>query len=330
MAKSAPTPMPTGPYWAAFCVASGAGAVALAWSLGGGPPTQVGPQPNFRNNPTLQVFQKEGAEWLRSWYTQWEADWNVHTGLHFSKDHWEVPLGAVSVYLLGIYFGRAVMDTRKAFSLTIILALWNAFLALFSFLGAVRTVPELLYNLQHTSFESTICTEPQMAWGVGATGLWVQLFIFSKIPELLDTAFIVLRKRNVLFLHWYHHVTVLLYCWHAYATECGAGLYFVAMNYVVHAVMYAYYAAATLRIVPKWFPAFVITAMQISQMFVGMFICGSSIYYTTIRYNSAVPCSNDTTNLVLGGLMYVSYLVLFVQFAVTKYLSPAKPAGKKD
>ena len=31
----------------------------------------------------------------------------------------------------------------------------------------------------------------------------------------------------------YHHVTVLLYCWHAYATEASQALYFVAMNYTV-------------------------------------------------------------------------------------------------
>ena len=36
----------------------------------------------------------------------------------------------------------------------------------------------------------------------------------------------------------YHHITVLLFCWHSYATESSTGLYFVAMNYSVHAIMY--------------------------------------------------------------------------------------------
>jgi hypothetical protein len=47
----------------------------------------------------------------------------------------------------------------------------------------------------------------------------VQLFILSKFPELVDKFFIVARRRPLLFLHWYHHVAVLLYCWHSYATE---------------------------------------------------------------------------------------------------------------
>lgn len=41
----------------------------------------------------------------------------------------------------------------------------------------------------------------------GACGLWVGLFIYSKIPELLDTVFLVLQKKRVIFLAWFHHTT---------------------------------------------------------------------------------------------------------------------------
>ncbi len=44
-----------------------------------------------------------------------------------------------------------------------------------------------------------------------------------KIPELIDTVFIVLRKKPLIFLHWYHHVTVVLYCWHSFAQRSSAG-----------------------------------------------------------------------------------------------------------
>jgi hypothetical protein len=38
---------------------------------------------------------------------------------------------------------------------------------------------------------------------VGTTGLWVFVFTASKVPELLDTMFLVLRKKPVILLHWY-------------------------------------------------------------------------------------------------------------------------------
>lgn len=58
--------------------------------------------------------------------------------------------------------------------------------------------------------------------------------VLVQIPELGDTVFVVLRKKPLIFLHWYHHVTVLLYCWHSYYEQTTYGLYFISMNYTVH------------------------------------------------------------------------------------------------
>lgn len=51
----------------------------------------------------------------------------------------------------------------------------------------------------------------------------LDVYCLHKVPELVDTVFIVLRKRPLIFLHWYHHVTVLLFCWSSFATESGSG-----------------------------------------------------------------------------------------------------------
>lgn len=32
--------------------------------------------------------------------------------------------------------------------------------------------------------------------------------------EFGDTWLLVLKKKPIIFLHWYHHMTVLLYSWH--------------------------------------------------------------------------------------------------------------------
>lgn len=187
-------------------------------------------------------------------------------------------------------------------------------------------MPFLLTSVMFTPYENTVCAHPSTSWGNGTTGFWVMLFIFSKIPELIDTVFIVLRKKPLIFLHWYHHVTVLLFCWNAYSTMAGSGLYFVAMNYSVHALMYGYYCLQALGKCPKSFPAVLITISQIMQMFIGTGVCISCWYFMLNGHS----CANETSNLTAGALMYGSYLYLFCEFAVKRYiLAPKKAKGEK-
>ncbi len=96
---------------------------------------------------------------------------------------------------------------------------WNGLLAAFSLAGFLRTMPHLVfYGVRH-GFYASVCAPAEAAFGQGATGFWVMLFIFSKVPELVDTVFLVAARKPVIFLHWYHHFTVLLYC----ASLCGGG-----------------------------------------------------------------------------------------------------------
>jgi hypothetical protein len=173
----------------------------------------------------------------------------------------------------------------------------------------------LIGQIISQDYETTVCTNPEFSFGSGTVGLWVMLFIFSKFPELIDTVFIVLRKKKLIFLHWYHHVTVLLFCWNAFVTSAGSGLYFVSMNYTVHSLMYGYYCLQALHMLPRWFPAIIITIGQIAQMFVGTGVCISAWYYML----SGKECHNDLSNLTAGALMYGSYLYLFVDFAVRRF-----------
>lgn len=240
----------------------------------------------------------------------------------FIDGGYTVPIVACVVYLLFIFLGEKIMKDRKPFDLLGPLAAWNLFLAVFSIYGATRTVPHLLFRIATYSFERTICEAPHTAYGTGVSGLASQLFILSKIPELVDTVFIVLRKKPLIFLHWYHHVTVLLFCWNSYMEEAGAGIWFIAMNYFVHAVMYSYYFGQTVKMVPKWFPSWIITLFQISQMIVGTFIVCSCIYMYFFGGSEYGPgeCLNSVPNLLAGAVIYGSYLYLFVDFALRRFV----------
>ena len=245
--------------------------------------------------------------------------YDIDSGLEFVKQHPIIPIGISSVYLAACYLGKKFMSYRPAYNLQTPLAYWNLFLSTFSFVGMVNTVPQLLYNLHTMSLNDNLCKDPKETFATGVCGFWVQLFIFSKVPELVDTFFIVARKKPLLFLHWYHHVTVLLFCWHSYATEASTGLFFVAMNYSVHAMMYGYYYLMAINQKPTWLNPGLITACQISQMVVGTALCVKTYFLL-----GNTDCSVKSENVIAGMLMYFSYLYLFCEFAFNRFISHRK------
>ncbi|KAL0528521.1 LOW QUALITY PROTEIN: putative GNS1/SUR4 family [Leishmania shawi] len=64
----------------------------------------------------------------------------------------------------------------------------------------------------------------------GATAFWLLTFNLSKIPELMDTVLLLLKRKPIPFIHWYHHISVMLFCWHAHVSGISNGLGFAVMN----------------------------------------------------------------------------------------------------
>mmetsp|Transcript_4354 Transcript_4354/g.8370 ORF Transcript_4354/g.8370 Transcript_4354/m.8370 type:complete len:292 (-) Transcript_4354:184-1059(-) len=260
-------------------------------------------------------------------YTRWETFYDPIPGITWMQKHPELPVVALVAYAVLIVLGRKAMETREPWKWRNILAAWNLMLSLFSWVGAFRTAPQLFHNLYHLSLRDNLCLDPEITYGSGSTGLWVQLFVLSKFPELIDTFFIIIHKKPLIFLHWYHHITVLAYCWHSYVSKSPAGLFFVVMNYSVHAIMYGYYFLMAMKMKPKWLNAMFITTAQISQMIVGVAITVVAFYYYMKEGES---CFIHKENNIAAFLMYGSYLFLFAQFFVGRYFQvKAKGAAKK-
>jgi hypothetical protein len=229
-----------------------------------------------------------------------------------------------------ILVGQAYFRHRAPWNWRKTMAAWNLLLSVFSAIGFVRVLPHFIHILWNYSLRDNLCNDPENHFGSGTTGLWVQLFILSKFPELLDTWFIVIHKKPLIFLHWYHHVSVLLYCWHSYVTKAPAGLTFCVMNYGVHAVMYFYYflmAVSKKKI--KW--AMLITSLQISQMIVGVIVTLIGVYISTV--SPSTDCWLSKENNWAAFVMYGSYLVLFLEFFIARYFgrksNKAKAENKK-
>jgi len=199
---------------------------------------------------------------------------------------------------------------------------WNAGLSIFSWCGVFACVPLLLRTLFTNGFYFTTCAPPRW-YGDNLSGLFLGLFIYSKMAELVDTILLLLAQKPVIALQWWHHSTVLLYCWHSYSVSIATGMWFCCMNYAVHSVMYGYFAVTATKYRKMATPfAMLITLAQLLQMVVGMYVTVKAVLYQANGHE----CHVNKTNSALGLLMYFSYFVLFSKLFVDNYLLKKKKA----
>lgn len=141
--------------------------------------------------------------------------------------------------------------------------------------------------------------------------------------------FIILRKQPLRFLHWYHHVTVLLYSWLCFIEATSYSRWNAVINFFIHSWMYSYYTLKTLRFnLPKWI-TMTITTLQIVQMIWGCLITITAYNYAR---SGEVECSVTLHNAQVGLLIYFSYFILFARFFKQSYLLKRheKKVGKKN
>lgn len=265
---------------------------------------------------------------LKPLYTNYEYGFDNDNWARMNRNNW-FPVVAVALYAFLIFWGKHVyMKDREPWKGSRpYLAAWNLALSTFSFCGSFRVGCNVLYNLSTLSLRDNFCLDPQQTYGSGSTGMWIQFFILSKFPELIDTFFVTVNKKPLIFLHWYHHITVLLFCWHSYITFATGGVFFAFMNYTVHACMYGYYFLMAVRMKPKWMNPMFITTIQILQMIGGVTLTVLTAYY----YNTEKEgeCFVEKVNITAALVMYVSYLSLFLEFFFKRYFKVETTTTKK-
>jgi fatty-acid desaturase len=208
-------------------------------------------------------------------------------------------------YLPTVFLCHTWMSTRPAFDLSTPLKLWNCTLSILSCIGFFTNVGYLMEVDFETSYTSVA------SYQNGTYGCILLLFNLSKIVELIDTAFIILRKKHLLTLHWFHHLTVMIYCWLCIHNAPSTGYWFAQTNLFVHMVMYGYFAFAKSI---HWFNPMLVTILQIFQMAWGLIISTLYILHPTTIYDR-----NMLFHTAYAIPMYSAYLYMFCAFFASKY-----------
>jgi len=274
-------------------------------------------------NPIRATFAYFGHEYF--YHDFWEENSDPRT-----KDFpivyggpWTL-LSIIAFYLLFVqYLGPAIMKNRKGFELRGPIFLYNLIMIAINGWIFVKAFILLRYGYDTWGCQpndpgvgNPEATTPK-AWELVIVAY---VFFLTKIIELLDTVFFVLRKKynQVSRLHVIHHSSVPVVCWIAakvfstYAST-SVGL-FPLINSGIHTIMYSYYALAALG--PKvqkylWWKKY-LTQMQLSQF---VLILIHSSHFMFLR-----NCEYPRIFTYLGIFNAVLFFCLFAHFYVRSYL----------
>ena len=144
--------------------------------------------------------------------------------------------------------------------------------------------------------------------------MWV--YWLSKLYELLDTVFMILRhkRRQISFLHVFHHSSItMLADWACFVSPVPSVAPILAMNSIVHVFMYGYYCLTALYPLHDFEWKKRITQMQIIQFLVGLIHCCYGYMYH---------------GFCVYSLLYgFSILMLFVHFYYHAFIKKRKPSA---
>lgn len=277
---------------------------------------------DIRESESMVASVLERFERLYPFQFEMEKKFNTETNIHWIQSNWKLSIYYSIIYVVFIGSGRYYMRNRPRFELRPLLALWSGCLAIFSILGFVRLLPEFVDGIMTYGFRYSVCSRTYIMYR--PTSFWSYIFAISKVYELGDTVFIVLRKQPLIFLHWYHHIATLMYCWFSYTELIGPARWFMFMNFAVHSIMYSYYTLKALQFKVPRFISMLITALQLSQMAVALTV-NIYTYNDVIKSSGKSDCYQTYSNFMVSLVMYISYLALFANFFYQSYFK-RKPA----
>jgi fatty acid elongase 3 len=252
---------------------------------------------NHKNWDWSQLFDPVGFEW--------ETGVTPFSELGVVLQSWVLYFSLI----LGL---KAFMKNREPMKLKGLTALHNLFLCVISLGMCISGVIGAIQLVQQDDITALFCNRDRSsAKGIMYWSLY--MYYLSKFPELIDTVILVLKKKRVIFLHWYHHSIVILLTWTWMDGKLSFGIFGLFLNTLVHVFMYWYYFAACLGW-NVWYKKYITTG-QIVQ-FCTLFVISS--FYPSISEKK--QCAGNETyyfSVFING----TFLVLFINFYLKTYLT---------
>ncbi|CEP21679.1 ELO2 [Cyberlindnera jadinii] len=242
------------------------------------------------------------------------------------------PVALTIVLYYTLIFGGQYCFNRynwPAWKLNYPFQLHNLVLTLISGTLLVLMVEQLVPIVYHHGVFYAICN--QKAWTQELVTLYYLNYL-TKYLEFVDTLFLVVKRKKIIFLHSYHHGATALLCYTQLTGKTSISWVPISLNLGVHVVMYWYYFLAA-RGIRVWWKQW-ITNFQIIQFILDL----TFIYYASFiklkhdwglfgcSETQCIDCVGTTLATWAGVAIISSYLVLFVLFYIEIYITKGKKA----
>ncbi|GAN10785.1 fatty acid elongase [Mucor ambiguus] len=241
----------------------------------------------------------------------------------------EVIIGCIT-YVIVIFGGQFLLSNASPVKCKMLNQIHNAFLTIVSFVLLVLLIEQLVPSLVNRGLYYAICSEE--AW-TQELELLYYLNYLVKYYELIDTVFLVVKKKKLEFLHYFHHSMTMALCYTQLVGKTTVSWVPIVLNLTVHVLMYYYYfrTASGAKI---WWKQY-LTTMQIIQFIIDLIVIYTCTYsYYAYTYTSFMPnfgdCAGTESAAAFGCAILTSYLFLFINFyRITYNKKKAAAAAKK-
>ncbi|OTF76723.1 hypothetical protein BLA29_007423 [Euroglyphus maynei] len=205
-----------------------------------------------------------------------------------------------------------LMRNRQPYRLNDVLSFWNLTMALFSIVGTFRLLPELIFMIQNYGLFQSICDDRYI--DDPRYFLWMFLFQFSKMFELLTSVIIILNKGKLLSIHWIYNIISLCYSWQMLEMPSNTR-WLVCTDFLVHSFKYLYFAmkTSTQNPLPRVFPM-AITLLQILQAIICLLTEWVNLWYPQ------QVCHKDKYLSFAGFFIYGVFTIWLIRIFIEKYL----------
>jgi hypothetical protein len=235
---------------------------------------------------------------------------------HFSQaDVWHPTYHLILPYVIAVFIlkriysdedGTPCASKHQTSVWKPIMVVYNLALSVFSFGIFVETIGFLRRTEPFTDNCMVVANDKRFESAV-------YVFFISKYVEYADTLFLIVKGKNVSFLHFFHHIFAALSMGLVYTTHFEGAWIFSLLNGFVHGIMYFYYLCALLKI--RLPGKRYITIMQLSQFVIGL---------TILWFYKYVPCLAAHAGQSLTWCFFWFFvgllIVLFLNFYVQTFL----------